>query len=102
MLAILIIILVLLWAAVVWSIYSNFLVFYSNFSESENYHRAYYASISALERWELVQNNVFHDMNEVEDLNDEYEHEALFDQIKIYLDFLTYLVIKMNLRFFGQ
>ena len=54
MLAILIIILVLLWAAVVWSIYSNFLVFYSNFSESENYHRAYYASISALERWELV------------------------------------------------
>jgi hypothetical protein len=41
-------------------------------------------------------------MNEVEDLNDEYEHEALFDQIKIYFDFLTYLVIKMNLRFFGQ
>jgi len=30
------------------------LVFYSNFSESENYHKAYYASISALERWELV------------------------------------------------
>lgn len=54
MLAILIIILVLLWAAVVWSIYSNFLVFYSNFSETENYHKAYYASISALERWELV------------------------------------------------
>lgn len=54
MLAILIIILVLLWAAVVWSIYSNFLVFHSNFSESENYHKAYYASISALERWELV------------------------------------------------
>ncbi len=54
MLAILIIILVLLWAAVVWSIYSNFMVFYSNFSETENYHKAYYASISALERWELV------------------------------------------------
>lgn len=54
MLAILIIILVLIWAAVVWSIYSNFLVFYSNFAESENYHRAYYAAISALERWELV------------------------------------------------
>ncbi len=54
MLAILIIILVLLWAAVVWSIYSNFLVFHSNFSESENYHKAYYTSISALERWELV------------------------------------------------
>ncbi len=54
MLAILIIILVLLWAAVVWSIYSNFLVFHSNFSETENYHKAYYASISALERWELV------------------------------------------------
>lgn len=54
MLAILIIILVLLWAAVVWSIYSNFLVFHSNFSEAENYHKAYYASISALERWELV------------------------------------------------
>ena len=54
MLLILIIILILLWAAVIWSIYSNFLVFYSNFSESENYHKAYYASISALERWELV------------------------------------------------
>lgn len=54
MLLILIIILVLLWAAVIWSIYSNFLVFHSNFSESENYHKAYYASISALERWELV------------------------------------------------
>lgn len=54
MLAILIVILVLIWAAVVWSIYSNFLVFYSNFSETENYHRAYYASISALERAELV------------------------------------------------
>lgn len=54
MLAILIIILVLLWAAVVWSIYSNFLVFHSNFAEAENYHKAYYASISALERWELV------------------------------------------------
>lgn len=54
MLAILIIILVLLWAAVVWSIYWNFIVFYSNFSETENYHRAYYASISALERAKLV------------------------------------------------
>lgn len=54
MLAILIIILLLLWAAVVWSIYSNFLTFYSNFSETENYHKALYASISALERWELV------------------------------------------------
>lgn len=54
MLAILIIILVLIWAAVVWSIYSNFMVFYSNFSETENYHKAYYASISALERAELV------------------------------------------------
>ena len=54
MLLILVLILLLIWAAVVWSIYSNFLVFYSNFSESENYHKAYYASISALERWELV------------------------------------------------
>jgi hypothetical protein len=54
MLLVLIIILILIWAAVVWSIYSNFLIFYSNFSETENYHRAYYASISALERWELV------------------------------------------------
>ena len=54
MLTILIIILALLWAAIVWSIYSNFIVFHSNFSESENYHKAYYASISALERWELV------------------------------------------------
>ena len=54
MLITLVIILILIWAAVVWSIYSNFLVFYSNFWESENYHRAYYASVSALERWELV------------------------------------------------
>lgn len=54
MLLLLIIILVLIWAAVVWSIYSNFLVFYSNFSETENYHKAYYAAISALERGELV------------------------------------------------
>jgi hypothetical protein len=30
------------------------MVFYSNFSETENYHKAYYASISALERAELV------------------------------------------------
>jgi len=54
MLVTLVIILLLIWAAVVWSIYSNFVVFYSNFFESENYHKAYYASISALERWELV------------------------------------------------
>lgn len=54
MFVVLIFILLLVWAAVIWSIYSNFLVFYSNFSETENYHRAYYASISALERWELV------------------------------------------------
>ena len=44
----------LIWASVVGSIYSNFLIFYSNFSESENYHRAYYTAISALERGELV------------------------------------------------
>ena len=54
MLIALVLILVLIWAAVIWSIYSNFVVFFSNFSESENYHKAYYASISALERWELV------------------------------------------------
>ena len=54
MLITLIIILLLIWAAVISSIYSNFVVFYSNFFESENYHKAYYASISALERWELV------------------------------------------------
>lgn len=30
------------------------MVFYSNFFESEAYHKAYYASISAIERWELV------------------------------------------------
>ena len=30
------------------------MVFYSNFRETEDYHKAYYASISALERWELV------------------------------------------------
>jgi hypothetical protein len=54
MLIALVIILLLIWAAVVWSIYSNFMVFYSNFAESENYHRAYYNSIAALERAELV------------------------------------------------
>lgn len=54
MLIALVIILLLIWAAVVWSIYSNFLVFYSNFAESENYHRAYYNAIAALERAELV------------------------------------------------
>ena len=54
MLLTLVLILLLIWAAVVWSIYSNFLVFYSNFSESENYHKAYYSSIAALERAELV------------------------------------------------
>ena len=54
MLLALIIILILIWAAVVWSIYWSFMVFYSNFSESENYHKAYYTAISALERWELV------------------------------------------------
>ena len=54
MLIALVIILLLIWAAVVSSIYSNFTVFYSNFSESQNYHRAYYSSISALERAELV------------------------------------------------
>jgi len=54
MLLALIIILVLIGSAVISSIYSNFAVFYSNFQESENYHKAYYAAISALERWELV------------------------------------------------
>lgn len=54
MLLVLVFILLLIWAAVVWSIYSNFLVFYSSFHESENYHRAYYNSIIALERSELV------------------------------------------------
>lgn len=54
MLLTLIIILLLIWAAVVGSIYSSFLVFYDNFNESENYNKAYYAAISALERGELV------------------------------------------------
>lgn len=54
MLLSLIIIVALIWAAVIGTIYSNFLVFYSNFAETENYHKAYYASIAALERAELV------------------------------------------------
>lgn len=54
MLLVLVVILLLIWAAVVWSIYSNFLVFYSSFNESENYHKAYYNSISSLERAELI------------------------------------------------
>lgn len=44
----------LVWAAVVGSIYSSFLVFQSNFSQTENYHKAYYAAVAALERAELV------------------------------------------------
>ena len=54
MLLTLIIILMLIWSAVIGSLYSNFLVFYSNFSETESYNKAYYSSISALERAELV------------------------------------------------
>lgn len=54
MLLTLVVILLLIWAAVVGSLYSNFLTFYSNFSETENYNKAYYASIAALERAELV------------------------------------------------
>lgn len=54
MLLTLVIILVLIWSAVVGSIYSNFLVFYKNFTETENYHKARYASIAAIERAELV------------------------------------------------
>lgn len=47
-------ILLLIWVAVVGAIYSNFLVFYSNFEETQNYNKAYYEAISALERAELV------------------------------------------------
>lgn len=54
MLLSLIIIVALIWAAVIGTIYSNFLVFYSNFAETENYNKAYYASIAALERAELT------------------------------------------------
>lgn len=54
MLLTLVVILILIWSAVVWSLYSNFLVFYENFSETENYHKARYASIAATERAELV------------------------------------------------
>ena len=54
MLLTLVIILILIWSAVVWSLYSNFLTFYENFTEAENYHKARYASIAAIERAELV------------------------------------------------
>lgn len=54
MLLALIFILLLIWAAVVGSLYSNFIVFYKSFAEIDNYNKAYYASIAALERWELV------------------------------------------------
>lgn len=54
MLLTLIMLLLLVWAAVVESLYSNFLVFFSNFEESSNYNKAYYASIWALERAELA------------------------------------------------
>jgi hypothetical protein len=39
---------------VVGALYSGFLTFYNNFSETENYNKAYYAAIAALERSELV------------------------------------------------
>lgn len=54
MLLALVFILLLVWAAVVGSLYSNFIVFYKSFAEIDNYNKAYYASIAALERWELV------------------------------------------------
>ena len=54
MLLTLIIIVALIWAAVIWNIYSGFITFYTNFGEIENYNKAYYASIAALERAELV------------------------------------------------
>lgn len=47
-------ILLLIWAAVVGSIYSNFLVFFDNFEETQNYNKAYYEAIAALERAELA------------------------------------------------
>ena len=54
MLLLTVIVILLIWAAVVSSIYSSFLVFYGNFSQTENYHKAYYAAIAALERAELA------------------------------------------------
>ena len=54
MLLSLVLILLLIWAAVVGALYSNFIVFYKSFSETDSYNKAYYASIAALERWELV------------------------------------------------
>lgn len=54
MLLSLVIIVALIWAAVIGNIYSNFLVFYSNFAETENYNKAYYASIAGIERAELI------------------------------------------------
>ena len=49
-----VVILLVIWASVVWSIYSGFLTFYRNFEQTENYNKAYYASIAALERAELA------------------------------------------------
>ena len=54
MLLVIVIVLLLIGSAVVGSIYSGFLVFYNNFSEVENYNKAYYAAVWALERAELV------------------------------------------------
>ena len=54
MLLALVFILLLVWAAVVGSLYSNFIVFYKSFAEVDSYNKAYYASIAALERGELV------------------------------------------------
>ena len=49
-----VVILLVIWASVVWSIYSEFLTFYRNFEQTNNYNKAYYASLWALERAELA------------------------------------------------
>ncbi|MDR2541529.1 MAG: hypothetical protein LBD11_07425 [Candidatus Peribacteria bacterium] len=49
-----ILILLLVGAGLVGALYSSFMVFYTNFGDTIEYNKAYYAAVSALERAELV------------------------------------------------
>jgi type II secretory pathway component PulK len=47
-------ILLLVGAAIVGALYSSFFMFYTNFGDTLEYNKAYYAAISGIERAELV------------------------------------------------
>ncbi|MDR0607681.1 MAG: hypothetical protein LBG52_05005 [Candidatus Peribacteria bacterium] len=54
MILVIILMLLIVGAALVGTLYSSFVVFYTNFGDTMEYNRAYYAAVSALERAELV------------------------------------------------